>query len=140
VGAVCDCESDAPRKKFRPSAKVTVVPLAVGVSFRRSRFDGPVDHLAVWFGDVEVQPAVGVQPVQLGEFAFQRYRLVLVEFSRERMMRGDRTHPEQHDAGECEQLRHRQPPSQERHLTTNPSEMAPGLRARRAVFEKRGAT
>jgi hypothetical protein len=28
-----DGDSDAPRKKFRPSANVSVVPLAVGVSF-----------------------------------------------------------------------------------------------------------
>jgi hypothetical protein len=76
----------------------------------------------------------------LRELAFQRYWLVLVKFSRKRMMRSGRNHPEQRDAGDYEQLRHRQPPSQVRHLTTNPPDVAPGLRVRRAVFEKRGAT
>jgi len=86
-----------------------------------------------------MQPPVRVEPVQLRERAFQRYRLVLVEFSRERMVRRDRSDPEQGDASECKQLRHGQPPSGCDTLRRGrPTWRLDCVRAR--VFEKRGAT
>src|SRR5205807_2338243 len=71
-----------------------------------AEFDRPVDGLAIVAFHVEENPTVWVDPVELRQRAFQRYRLVDIELSRERMMRkggyGGKEEPHREWNRECQ--------------------------------------
>jgi len=64
---------------------------------RRTPFDHPPRYGAIGVLDVEMNPAVRVDPIHLDDGTLERDRLVRVELGGKRMMRAKRRHTDGHD-------------------------------------------
>src|SRR5438876_5407304 len=66
--------------------KGALVPPAAQQLVRRAHFDFPADRLSVSVLDVDVQPGVRIDPLDLRDGPLQGHRVVGVEFRRERVV------------------------------------------------------